>query len=126
MTLKVRPESAVPIYEQIITQMIFAIANEDWSAGDLLPSVRDLASQLVVNPNTVVRSYQELERDGIIETRRGMGMAVTVNAVKICLDKRKNIVRDRLKDAIREAVSAGLAPADVCQMVHDEWPKGKK
>jgi GntR family transcriptional regulator len=126
MTIRVRPESPVPIYEQIVAQVIFAVAAEDIAVGDLLPSVRDLASQLVVNPNTVVRAYQELEREGVIETRRGLGMAVAANALKACLDRRKMIVRDRLKDALREAAAAGLAPADVCQMVQDDWPKTRK
>ena len=126
MTVRVRPESSVPIYEQIASQIIFAVAGEDLAAGDLVPSVRDLASQLVVNPNTVVRAYQELERAGVIETRRGLGMAVAEGAVKVCVERRKLIIRDRLKEALREAASAGLAPADVCKMVEDEWPKARK
>jgi GntR family transcriptional regulator len=126
MTIRVRPESPVPIYEQIASQVIFAVAGGDLSAGELLPSVRDLASQLVVNPNTVVRAYQELERDNVIETRRGLGMAVAVGALKACTEKRKLIIRSKLKDALREAISAGLSPADVCKMVEDEWPKTKR
>lgn len=126
MTIRVRPDSPVPIYEQIASQIIFAVAASDLVVGDLVPSVRDLASQLVVNPNTVVRAYQELERAGVIETRRGLGMAVAEGAEKACLDRRKAIVRDRLKEALREAAAAGLAPADVCKMVEDDWPKNKK
>jgi GntR family transcriptional regulator len=126
MTVRVRPESPVPIYEQIASQLIFAVAGGDLAVGDLVPSVRDLATQLVVNPNTVSRAYQELERAGVIETRRGLGMAVAAGAEKACLDRRKLIVRDRMREALREAAAAGLAPADVCKMVEDEWPKGKK
>ena len=126
MTVRVRPESTVPIYEQIASQIIFAVAGGDLAAGDLVPSVRDLASQLVVNPNTVVRAYQELERAGVIETRRGLGMAVAEGAVKVSLERRKLIIRDRLKEALREAASAGLAPVDVCKMVEEEWPKNRK
>ena len=126
MTVRVRPESPVPIYEQIASQIIFAVAGGDLVGGDLVPSVRDLAAQLVVNPNTVARAYQELERAGVIETRRGLGMAVATGAAKACLDRRKAIVRDRVKEALREAASAGLEPADVCKMVEDDWPKGKK
>ena len=73
MTVRVRPESPVPIYEQIASQMIFAVARGDLVAGDLVPSVRDLAAQLVVNPNTVVRAYQELERAGVIEDAARFG-----------------------------------------------------
>ncbi|MFO0935444.1 MAG: GntR family transcriptional regulator [Gemmataceae bacterium] len=126
MTIRVRPDSPVPIYEQIASQIIFAVANGDLAMGDLVPSVRDLAAQVVVNPNTVARAYQELERAGVIESRRGLGMAVSEGAAKVCLERRKMIIRDRLKEALREAASAGLSPADVCRMVEDEWPRARK
>ena len=72
MTIRVRPESPVPIYEQIIGQIVFAVAASDLAPGEMVPSVRDLAAELVVNPNTVVRAYQELERAGILESKRGL------------------------------------------------------
>lgn len=123
MTIRVRPDSPVPIYEQILTQVVFAIANGDLPAGEMLPSVRDLSAELVVNPNTVVRAYQELERLGLIAPRRGLGMEVTADAAKISRDRRKAIVLTRLRDALREAAAAGLDADDVCQMVAAEWPK---
>src|SRR4051794_34705472 len=63
---KIAPESTVPIYEQIVAQVIFAIASGSKAVGELIPSVRDLALQLTVHPNTVARAYQELERRGVI------------------------------------------------------------
>ena len=68
MTIRVRPESPVPIYEQIIGQIVFAVAASDLAPGEMVPSVRDLAAELVVNPNSVVRAYQVLERAGILES----------------------------------------------------------
>lgn len=123
MTIRVRPESPVPIYEQILTQVVFAIANGDLPPGELLPSVRDLSAELVVNPNTVVRAYQELERLGAIAPRRGLGMEVLADGPKLCRERRKSIVLTRLREALREAFSAGLDADDVCQMVTSEWPK---
>jgi GntR family transcriptional regulator len=122
MRLRLRPDSDVPIYEQIVSQVVFAVAAGDVPAGELIPSVRDLAQQLLVNPNTVARAFGELERAGILEARRGLGMAVTPDAAKLCRERRQGIVRTRLHDALREAASAGLSQADVHHLVDAEWP----
>jgi GntR family transcriptional regulator len=125
MSIRVRPESPVPIYEQIVSQVVFAVAGGDLGPGDLVPSVRDLAAELVINPNTVARAYQELERLGVVETRRGLGMAVTAEAPKRCRDRRKESVRERIRDAVREAIAAGLSTDDVQKLVQTEWPVHK-
>jgi GntR family transcriptional regulator len=67
------PSSGTPIYRQLVDQVRQAVASGVLRAGDRLPSVRDLAVELAVNPNTVAKSYQELEREGVIETPRGRG-----------------------------------------------------
>lgn len=123
MKLRVRPDSPVPIYEQIAAQLTFAVAAGDLPPGELVPSVRDLAAELVVNPNTVQRAYTELERAGVLETRRGLGMAVTPDAPKLCRNQRKTLVLTRLREALREAAAAGLTAVDVVKMVEDEWPR---
>lgn len=123
MTFRVRPESPVPIYEQITAQLVFAVAAGDLSPGDRVPSVRDLSSELVVNPNTVVRAYQELERGGVLVARRGLGMEVAADGPKLCRERRKGIVLERLREALREAASAGLSDGEVCDLVRREWPR---
>ena len=123
MAIRVRPDSPVPIYEQIISQLVFGVAAGDLGPGDRVPSVRDLAADLVVNPNTVARAFQELERSGVLIGRRGMGMEVAPDGPKLCRDRRKAIVLGRMRDALKEAASAGLTAADVARMVEDEWPK---
>jgi GntR family transcriptional regulator len=123
VTIRVRPDSPVPIYEQIVAQVTFAVAAGDLPPGEMLPSVRDLAAELVVNPNTVVRAFQELERLGVIESRRGLGMEVTVEGPKLARERRKSLVLVRLREALREAGSAGLNAEDVCDLVRAEWPK---
>jgi GntR family transcriptional regulator len=123
MTIRVRPDSPVPIYEQITAQITFAVAAGDLAPGDLVPSVRDMAAELVVNPNTVARAFQELERLGVLASKRGLGMEVTPDGPKLCRDRRKGLVLVRLREALREAASAGLSAADVCKMVEDEWPR---
>ena len=123
MRILVRPDSPVPIYEQIVAQVVFAIAAGDLPPGELIPSVRDLSQQLIVNANTVARAYQELERLGALETRRGLGMAVTADGPRRCRDRRREIVRDRVRDALREAAAAGLTTDDVHALVDEEWPQ---
>lgn len=76
MWLHIDPSSGTPIYRQIIGQMRQAVASGVLRAGDRLPSVREMAVELAVNPNTIAKAYQELERDGVIITPRGKGSFV--------------------------------------------------
>jgi GntR family transcriptional regulator len=126
MRLRVSPDSPVPIYEQILSQVVFAIAAEDIAPGDFIPSVRDLSQQLIVNANTVTRAYQELERLGVLEPRRGLGMVVCEGGLKVCRDRRKIIVRDRVREVVRESASAGLEASDLHELIDQEWPKASK
>lgn len=72
-----------PLYEQILTQMRRFIARGTIHAGEKIPSVREMAHELKINPNTVMHAYQELERDGLTEKRRGQGTFVTESAAQI-------------------------------------------
>lgn len=76
MWYHIDPSSGTPIYRQLADQVRQAVASGVLRAGDKLPSVRDLAVELAVNPNTIAKAYQELERDGVIETPRGKGSFV--------------------------------------------------
>ena len=120
MLFDIQPKSPIPIFEQIVSQVIFSIASGGAEVGELIPSVRDLAFQLTVHPNTVAKAYQELERQGILEAQRGRGMEVTADAPKLCRAKRQDIVRGRIRDALREAVASALPPAEVLQLVEEE------
>src|SRR5215471_12601072 len=73
MTLRLNPASGVPLYLQIIEQVKHAIETGAMRAGEQLPSVRQMAEDLVINPNTVARAYRELEHEGIIELIHGSG-----------------------------------------------------
>jgi len=123
MVLSVRPDSTVPIYEQIAVQVVFGVAAGDPPPGGLVPSVRDLAQRLLVNPNTVARAYQDLERLGVLETKRGRGMEVTGDAPALCAARRREIVRSRLRDVLREAAAGGLSADEVRALVEEEWAR---
>jgi GntR family transcriptional regulator len=120
MLFDVQPESPVPIYEQIVAQVIFGIASGDLGVGALIPSVRDLAVRIRVHPNTVAKAYQDLERQGVVATKRGRGMEVTAEAPAVCRARRQEIVRGRLREALREAASSALAPEDIRRLVDEE------
>ena len=123
MRFKLENTSNVPIYEQIVNQVVFAVAAGDLAVGDMTPSVRDLSQQLIVNANTVARAYQELERAGILEARRGLGMAVTPDGPPVCRDRRKELLRGRVRETVREAAAAGLTADDLHALLTDEWAR---
>jgi GntR family transcriptional regulator len=120
MLFDIHPDSPIPIYEQIVSQVIFGVASGALQKGELILSVREMALQLTVHPNTVAKAYQELERRGVVEARRGKGMEVTAAAPGICRSQRQDIVRNRIRDALREAVDSALSPEEVQQLVEEE------
>src|SRR5437762_8443433 len=93
MTAKVacfiRPSSGEPIYQQLTRQLKHAISTGSLKPGDQLPTVRELAEQLVINPNTVARSYRELFAEGLVEGTQGSGTFVKASGARIKAPKRE-------------------------------------
>jgi GntR family transcriptional regulator len=81
MPLQLNPSSGVPLYLQLIEQIKHAIESGAMRAGDQLPSVRQMAEELMINPNTVVRAYRELEHEGVIELKQGSGAFIRESIV---------------------------------------------
>jgi GntR family transcriptional regulator len=125
MIFQIQPDSPVPIYEQIVVQVTFAVATGSLRPGDFIPSVRDLASDLVINPNTVAKAFVELEGRGVVVALRGRGMAVAAEAPGLCRRQRLRIVRERIRAALREAVSSGLAAEEIKQVVDEELARAR-
>jgi GntR family transcriptional regulator len=120
MLFEIHTDSPIRIYEQIVAQVTFGIASGALEPGTLIPSVRDLAQRILVHPNTVARAFQELERNQVVTARRGRGMEVTPEAPAICRAQRQQIIRGRIRQALREAVSSALPPEEVRQLVEEE------
>ncbi len=120
MLFDIQTDSSIPIYEQIIAQVIFGIASGDGEPGATMLSVREQANRLLVNPNTVARAYQELERTGILESKRGKGMDITADAPRLCRARRQHILSQRIREVLREAVSSGLPADAIRQLVEQE------
>lgn len=102
------PDSATPIFRQIADGLRAGIARGAIGAGELLPSVRVLAEELGVNPNTVHRAVLELERDGLVSSERGRGMLVRSGMVNSARATGEDAVLAKLVDAVRHAQAIGL------------------
>jgi GntR family transcriptional regulator len=112
--LTVDPRSGVPIYLQVIEQIKRSVAIGILGAGEQLPTVKQLAVDLTINPNTVAKAYRELERDGVIETAPGRGSFVKSNGIAESTKQAANdVARDAIDGAIREAKSIGLQANEV-------------
>lgn len=107
--LRIDPSSPVPIFRQIADALRGAVAAGVYRPGDLVPSVRQQALALLVNPNTVQRAYDELERDGLLVSRKGIGMAVADGAARSAARDAATDAQTALASAIDAALAAGLS-----------------
>jgi GntR family transcriptional regulator len=108
--LTVDPRSGVPLYLQIIEQVKRAVAMGALAPGEQLPTVKALALNLTINPNTVARAYRDLEHDGVIETSPGRGSFVrSTGAPAAARDSVAGTAARALGDAVREAKAVGLS-----------------
>lgn len=127
MYLRIDPSSSIPIFTQITNQMKYSVAMGAYGAGDKLPSVRELALQLRVNPNTVVKAYRDLEREGVVYTQRGLGVFVSKEAPSISRKERKRIIDERLGAAVNEALRSDLSPIEIRRIVESKLnEKGRR
>jgi GntR family transcriptional regulator len=117
---RIDSRSPTPLYAQISTRLRVAIAAGELCPGDALPSVRQLASQLRINPATVVQAYRELEADGLVATRHGAGTFVldvpSARKESDRLMEARRLVRELIADAGR----LGISSADLRAAVEDE------
>lgn len=113
MILHIDAQNGIPIYDQIVRHVKYAVANRALAAGEHVPSVRELAGQIAVNVNTVSRAYRQLQDDGVLVSIRGTGLAVTQDAVEICLRERQEIVVARLRSTLSEAFASGIPEAEI-------------
>lgn len=113
----VYPSGGAPIYQQLIQQVKFQIASGNLKPGDLLPSVRDTAEELQINPMTVSKAYSLLERDGVLVRDRGHGMRVVEPAVKGSIRERREELKSLLKDVVVKAHQLGLDADEVLNLL---------
>ena len=114
MLIRVDPSSDLPLYEQLIRQVTFLVAQRAYREHELVPSVREVSKSLAVNPNTVVRAYRPaFERDGILVVRRGTGMAVAESGCQRAAAEREKIVSQRIQDTLVELRQSGVPDSEI-------------
>ncbi|HEX5445856.1 MAG TPA: GntR family transcriptional regulator [Pirellulales bacterium] len=119
MQFRIDPTSRSPIYRQLAEQIRAGVARGRLKPGEQLPSVRDLSRTLVVNPNTVARVYTELERDGVLHTRQGLGVFVAEPKAELTRRARKEKLAELLDRFLTEAVYLGFSADEVVATVSD-------
>ncbi len=118
-------DSNSPIYLQLLNHFRKLIASSQWEAGSRVPSVRDLALEFGVNPNTVQRALAELERDGLAQSERTSGRFIT-NDNKLIAVTREKLAEEKLKDCIKDLSELGLSLNESLSMFTKNWlEKGK-
>ena len=117
MEFQIDPTCRLPIYRQLAQQLREAVARGRVQPEDRLPSVRDLSRLLVINPNTVARVYTELEQEGLLNTRPGMGVFVARPKTELTRKVRKERLDGLVDHFLTEAVHLGFRADEVLQLV---------
>ena len=115
MEIAIDIKSGVPFYRQIIEQIKFAIASGELEPGDRLPTVRQLAVDLSINPNTVIRAYRELEIEGVLDTQQGSGTFVGNEKPEVNRLEKQRMLDQILTELLARASSYGLSLDDVLE-----------
>ncbi len=113
MFRQIDPRSPIPLYVQIADRLRVAIATGEMGAGEALPSVRNLASVIRVNPATVVQAYRELEFAGVVESRQGAGTFVRELPETKRESERKREARKLVREMLQRASALGVDPEDL-------------
>ncbi|WP_068264998.1 GntR family transcriptional regulator [Rubripirellula obstinata] len=123
MFFSIDPSDEVPIYEQIVRQVKLAVAEGALVGGQMIPSVRQLAGELAINPNTIARAYGQLQTDLVVEPLRGRGLIVRRDAIKRCTKARNAIVGDALCRVLDDAISGGMTADELRAQFEAELSK---
>jgi len=109
--------SGVPAYRQIVDQVRGAIASGSLTVGDQLPTVRQMAVDLSINPNTVVRAYRELELGGLLETHQGTGTFISTQEISDGEEQRSRQLSQIVADCIARAGAAGFTVEELIEQL---------
>lgn len=118
--------TGVPVYRQLIDQLLTAIASGKLSAGDQLPTVRQVAVDLAINPNTVMRAYRELEIRGILSTQQGTGTFITEQKVKASDAQRRRRLSQMVGEVIARAGGEGFTIDELLEVLQELQEEHKR
>lgn len=126
LPVQIQSESGVPLYVQVEQQIRLLIHRGLLRPGELMPTVRELAVQLGINSNTVARVYQDLQREGVLVLRRGVGSFVAEKPPPRALAPGDLRVLERKADElIALGQKMGMAPGELCQLLETRWEDNK-
>src|ERR1700732_4953671 len=111
--------SGVPVYRQLIDQVLGGIASASLVAGDQLPTVRQVAVDLSINPNTVMRAYRELEIRGVLDTQQGTGTFITQKKVKKDDVERRRLLGQLVGEFVARAGSGGFSIEELIEQLQE-------
>jgi len=117
MFIALHPSSGVPLYLQLLNQLKERIASGQVKPGEQLPSVRELSADLKINPLTVAKVYQILEREGLVETRRGMGTFVAQKVETLPVAARRQALDPVVRQLVAEAIHLRLSESEVVELI---------
>ncbi len=121
--IQILPGSGEPIYVQVAEQISKAIARGELSSGDKLPAVRKLASELVINPNTVARAYSRLEQAGLVTKKTGSGTFVSDPKLRRTDAADINILTERMDTLISRGLNLGIEAQDLIRLFESRLTK---
>jgi GntR family transcriptional regulator len=117
MTFHISTGDGVPIYQQIVNQVKYLVASSTLAQGDELPPIRKLAELLLINPNTVARAYRDLEREGVVECKRGGGTHVTAQRSPLSRQEKERVLSDRADALLSEARQLNVSFDELLDLV---------
>jgi len=118
--------SGIPAYRQIIDQVLGGIASGALQPGDQLPTVRQMAVDLAINPNTVVRAYRELEIRGVLSTQQGIGTFITRQSVSADDAERQRQLSQLVAEFMARAGASGFAASELVDRIQEFVEQGRQ
>ena len=126
MYLQLDHQSGEPIYRQIVEQVKFKVASAQLKAGEKLPSIREMAADLKINPRTVVKAYEELQAAGLVVRRQGQGVFITESQAALPASVRHKAIADLASRLLSEASRMGASGEEVQAILKEVWESMRK
>ncbi len=120
--MNINPASHTPVFEQIAAAIRSNISRGLYQPGEPIPSVRALALKLLINPNTIARACEALEREGLVESRKGLGLFVTAKAPDLARAATERAIQSSFSQGIQLGRSAQLPKARIDEVYRKAWP----
>ena len=126
MYLRLDHQSGEPIYRQIVEQVKYRVASGQLKAGEKLPSIREMAKDLKINPRTVVKAYEELQSAGLVVRRQGQGVFITELQAAMPAKMRHKAIADLASRLLSEASRMGASGEEVQAILKEVWESMRK